>query len=402
MANELLDTPGWKHLKSIAKNDKKFQRMIKQQVLASRRHGPIYMFGVRVPRSHKEAMELDKKNGNNKWREAEIREIEEVQSLDSFIDKGKGYKPSDPYKKIKLKMVYAVKHDLRHKARLCARGDMTEPDKEQAYSGVVQLKSLRIALLIGELNGLKLCAGDISNAYLTSYTSEKVYVIAGPEFGELEGHTLIISKALYGLQTSGARYRESFSDVLRSMGWNPTLADPDVWYKVAQDGSCYEYVCVYVDDLMAIMMDPENFYKELEEQFKYKLKGVGQPEYHLGGNFGRDPDGTLVWGSKRYIEHLLDAYKRMFGKNPHKKECPLPVDDQAELDESEFLSSDGIKCYQSLIGGLQWAVTLGRFDILEGVMSLSRFRVQPCQGHMERVKHIFGYLRKYDDAAIHF
>ena len=36
---------------------------------------------------------------------------------------------------------------------------------------------------LAELNGLELWGTDIGNAYLESYTSEKVCIIAGPEFG---------------------------------------------------------------------------------------------------------------------------------------------------------------------------------------------------------------------------
>jgi hypothetical protein len=45
-----------------------------------------------------------------------------------------------------------------------------------------------------ELNRLQLWATDIGNAYLEAYMSEKVYIVAGPEFGNREGHILIISK----------------------------------------------------------------------------------------------------------------------------------------------------------------------------------------------------------------
>jgi len=58
---------------------------------------------------------------------------------------------------------------------------------------------------------------------------EKVYIIAGPEFGELEGHTLIIFKALYGLRTSGLHWHERFADCLRDMGFYPCKAEPDIW-----------------------------------------------------------------------------------------------------------------------------------------------------------------------------
>ena len=45
----------------------------------------------------------------------------------------------------------------------------------------------------------------------------------------------------------------------------------------------YEFVCVYVDDLMVIMKEPQQFFDELSSKYKYKLKGVGPPKYHLGG-----------------------------------------------------------------------------------------------------------------------
>ena len=52
-------------------------------------------------------------------------------------------------------------------------------------------------IFLAELNGLKIWQTDVGNAYLEAKTDEKVYVIAGPEFGEKEGHVFIIRKALY-------------------------------------------------------------------------------------------------------------------------------------------------------------------------------------------------------------
>ena len=39
------------------------------------------------------------------------------------------------------------------------------------------------------------------------------FIIAGPEFEELEGFILIFNKALYGLKCSGKRWAEKFYDV---------------------------------------------------------------------------------------------------------------------------------------------------------------------------------------------
>jgi hypothetical protein len=55
-----------------------------------------------------------------------------------------------------------------------------------------------------------------------------------------------------------------------------------------------------------------------------------------------------------------------------------------------------------LLGAMQWAISLCRFDIATAVMTLGRFRVAPRVGHMDRLKRVCGYLRKYPDAAIRF
>ena len=91
-------------------------------------------------------------------------------------------------------MIYAVKHDGRHKARFVAGGHLTPEPEDSVYSGVVSNRSLRIVLLAAELNGLQLMGADITMAYLEALTKEKIYFVAGKEFSAfgLEGHTLIL------------------------------------------------------------------------------------------------------------------------------------------------------------------------------------------------------------------
>ena len=73
---------------------------------------------------------------------------------------------------------------------MVANGNLTETPTESVYSGVVSLKGLRIITFLAELNGLCLWATDVGNAYLESFTSEKIVFCAGPEFGDREGHTM--------------------------------------------------------------------------------------------------------------------------------------------------------------------------------------------------------------------
>jgi hypothetical protein len=206
--NELLDTDGWKRFRRLAKRAKKMLRMVNQSKLRSYKTSKKYMYGFEIPRDYEDARRLDKLHDNDKWQHATKLEMEQLHEYDAFHDKGIGTTPGEGFKKIRVHLVYACKHDGRHKARLVANGNLTEIPTNSVYSGVVSLKSLRTVIFLAELNGLESWATDIGNAYLEAETSEKVFVIAGPEFGDLEGHTLVIFKALYGLRTSGVRWSE--------------------------------------------------------------------------------------------------------------------------------------------------------------------------------------------------
>ena len=67
---------------------------------------------------------------------------------------------------------------------------MAEP-AENIYSGVVSLRNLRLVIFLGKLNNLDIRGADIGNAYPEELTDEKLYIVSGPEFQELEEYILI-------------------------------------------------------------------------------------------------------------------------------------------------------------------------------------------------------------------
>ena len=401
--NNLLNTPGWKRFKSIAKRHKKYVRMVNQAKLRSYNTAPKYKYGYEVARSYRHGMVLDQRNGNTKWADAVATEFQQIDDYNTFDDKGhKDHSPSPPgYKRIRVHLVFDVKHDGRHKARLVADGHLTDIPLESVYSGVVSIRGFRLALFLAELNDLELWSTDIGNAYLEAHTSEKVYIIGGPEFGDRQDHILIIKRALYGLKSSGSRWHQRFSDCLRDMGFSPCKAEPDIWLKKTDDGKKYQYVAVYVDDLAIAMENPQELIDQLTNTYNFKLKGTGPISFHLGMDFTRDDDNTLCLAPKKYIDKMLDNYKIMFGTSPRQDvTSPIEKGDHPETDTSEFLDQEGIRQYQSLIGSLQWVVTIGRFDVMTAVMTMSSFRTAPRMGHLDRVKRIFGYLAKMKNATI--
>ena len=91
-------------------------------------------------------------------------------------------------------------------------GDLTDVPLSSVYSGVVSLRGIKLVLFIAELNGLESWGTEICNAYIEVFTKEKVYIVASPEFGPLDGHNLIIIEALCGFQTSGLNCHERVAD----------------------------------------------------------------------------------------------------------------------------------------------------------------------------------------------
>ena len=122
--------------------------------------------------------------------------------------------------------MFAVKFDGRHKARLVADGHPAPEPIENIDSGVVSLRNLMLVIFLGKLNNLNIWGTDIGNAYLDAFTDEKLYIVAGPEFKELEGYILIFLQTLCGLKSSGKRWAEVIHGILRDMKFTPSKADP--------------------------------------------------------------------------------------------------------------------------------------------------------------------------------
>ena len=78
-----------------------------------------------------------------------------MDEYEAFYSRGNGTVWMTGYRRIHVFFVYAVKHDLRHRARLVAGGHMT-PDQGNSYSSVISLRAMRIAMFVGELNGLNI------------------------------------------------------------------------------------------------------------------------------------------------------------------------------------------------------------------------------------------------------
>ena len=362
-----------------------------------------YKFGIQVPKGIKNAISLDKKNNNNLWQEAIETELKQLTDYETFIILDSGEDIPKGYQKIPYHIVFDVKYDLRHKARLVAGGNWTVNDKEDIYSGVVRMDTIRIGFFLGELYGLSCCACDIGNAFLYGKTKEKVYITAGPEFGStLFGKNLIINKSLYGLKTSAARFHEHLAESLLRLGFKKTKHDPDLW--MVDKVSHYEYLATYVDDILIWSKDPMAVIKSLEKI--YLLKNVGIPEYYLGGNVEflgetwKNQGLGLAISAKTYIQNVIPKFEGLFGKELKPIKTPMSEGYHPEVDDSPLCTEEDSAKYRSVIGCCIWIILLGRFDIAYATSAMSRFNMAPREGHLKAVKRILAYLKTFPKGRI--
>ena len=373
-----------------------------------------HKFGVKLPKTVEEAKTFDEENHDTLWWDAICKEMKNVRPAFEPWEKDISDLPPG-YQKITCHMIFDVKmgENFRRKARLVADGHKTQTPASLTYSSVVSRDSVRIALTIAALNDLDIMACDIQNAYLTAECRERVWMVAGPEFGSEAGHNMIVRKALYGLKSSGAAFRAHLAETLDAMGYKPSYADPDVWLRpaVKPDGSeYYEYILCYVDDVLSISHDPKKSMRRIQDDFKLKDDKIAPPDVYLGATIEKmtAPNGKSCWSMspeqyvKAAVTNVEEELARYGKRLPPKCVTPFSSGYAPWLEATPELKADGVQRFQELIGQLRWAVEIGRVDILLETSLLSSHLAMPRAGHLEQAFHIFGYLKTHPKRKIGF
>ena len=196
---------------------------------------------------------------------------------------------------------------------------------------------------------------DIGNAYLNALCQEKIWCVIGAEFGSDKGKIMIICQALYGLKSSRASRRATFTETLNGLGYKSSSADPDVWIKPklkSNGDDYYSLILVYVDDVLHFDHEPNELMNLLEDKYRIKDKAEA-PVRYLGTNIDKMQlsGGDIVWSMSSY-DYLSNAITnleknlvkdransgKVYGNRSGK--CPFPVGYRPELDTTPLLGND--------------------------------------------------------------
>jgi hypothetical protein len=258
-----------------------------------------HKFGIEIPRTVKEALELDLQNGNTFWADAVAKEMTEVQKAFDILPNGTTAPVG--YQKIPCHMIFDVKmEDFKRKACLVASGHKTKAPATITYASVVS-------------NDLQVKASDVLNAYITAPVKEKVWTFIGPKFGNDAGKGVIIVHALYGLKSAGAAFCAHLASFMGQMGYTSCKADPDLWYEAETrpDNSIlyYAYTLCYVDDILCIHHDALSVLTQINKYLPLKPSAVGDPDIYLGAKLKETqlPNGIYTWGMSpsKYVNQAV-------------------------------------------------------------------------------------------------
>jgi hypothetical protein len=93
------------------------------------------------------------------------------------------------------------------------------------------------------------------------------------------------------------------------LGNKPGLADPNLWWKTntRDDGfEYYEYVLLYVDDVLAISHKAEEVLQWIDKFFPMRKGSIGPSEIYLGAKMSKVilPKDAVAWAmsASKYVQ----------------------------------------------------------------------------------------------------
>ena len=148
------------------------KRQVILAALKKRTRKTTHKYGIEIPTSVEHAFELDRKNGNNLWKEALEMEMYNIGVAFKILEDEKTAPAG--YTKVSGHLFWSVKMDFTRKARWVLDSHKTPDPVGSKYPGVVSRETVQIAFTYVALNELDVCMADTRNACLQSPTSNSI------------------------------------------------------------------------------------------------------------------------------------------------------------------------------------------------------------------------------------
>lgn len=283
---------------------------------------------------------------------------------------------------------------IKHKARMCARGDLQQTDQD-VYAATLAIRIFRALMAITTAFELDTRQYDAVNAFANPDINEPTYCKPPDGWKGDSSVLLLLLKALYGLKQSPALWYKHLSTTLIKLGLEPVPGIECLF-------TCsYMILFFYVDDI-AVLYYPrfkkqvDEFEKKLFEE--YEMRNMGEIEWFLGIRVTRDRElqqTTLCQDS--YIDKLISKFNvNTTGKAPG---SPLAHHVVMTKNEEQATLQD-IYAYQQRVGSINFSAITTRPDTAFAASKLAEFNSNPSTYHMSQADRVLEYLAHTKNYAI--
>lgn len=283
---------------------------------------------------------------------------------------------------------------VKHKARLCARGDLQQTDQD-VYAATLALRIFRALMAIVTAFGLATRQYDAVNAFANSDIDEPTYCKPPDGWKGTRNVLLLLLKALYGLKQSPALWYKHLSDTLNELGLEQV---PGIECLFTCD---YMILFFFVDDI-AVMYYPQ--YSKQVDAFEkkffevYEMRNMGEIEWFLNIRITRDKEQQrMSLCQDSYIDKLISK----FNINMARKGPGSPMANYIPMSKNEDTATpQEIHAYQQRVGSINFAATTTRPDVAAAASKLAEYLTNPSKHHREQADRTLEYLAHTKGYAI--
>ncbi len=129
----------------------------------------IHKYGIKVPTSVRNAIDIDHENGNTLWQDALAKEMGNI--CVAFEVLGLGVRVPPGWHKASGHLIYKAKMDYTRKARWVKDGHKTPNSTTSSFAGVVSRNSIRISLTYAALLGLVIGLLELYRTHVLLYST---------------------------------------------------------------------------------------------------------------------------------------------------------------------------------------------------------------------------------------
>lgn len=302
-----------------------------------------------------------------------------------------------------LKWVFTYKFDdagylVRHKARVCVRGDLQHHTTDDIYAATGAYRSFRILMALVCAFGLLCHQIDFKNAFTNADMDDEVYTTCPPGFG-VPGKCWKLLKALYGLRKSPKLWFDELVSYLNGMGFEHCPDEPCILI----NNNTGLILFIYVDDLLVLArqtcLHQINQFKAALHS-KYGIKDLGEAINFLNIRILRDIKAKKLWICQ---DGYIDKICTKFGVDESLRTVNTPLMPSYRPQAFEGQATiQQITEMQEKVGSILYAAVVSRPDVSFAASQLGQFATNPSPEHLRCANRVLSYLQTTKHYAIEY